>query len=196
MDCSLPGSSVHGILQARILEWVAMLTSRGFSQHRDRTCVSPIKLALASGFFTTSATWRPLLSICTHPIGSVFLENPDQYTLCAHTHPYSFPQSLFTSFRSPHQHAAVLFSVSPVSSVSLPNKSSPRAEQVCLLSLPCEHVCLPPLPCEQVCLLTLPCVLRSAGNTADVADLHWMSGWLSLSDRLWARGIPICKSKF
>ena len=29
MDCSLPGSSVHGILQARILEWVAMLFSRG-----------------------------------------------------------------------------------------------------------------------------------------------------------------------
>ena len=31
VDCSLPGSSVHGILQARILEWVAMLSSRGSS---------------------------------------------------------------------------------------------------------------------------------------------------------------------
>ena len=31
MDCSLPGSSVHGILQARILDWVAMTTSRGSS---------------------------------------------------------------------------------------------------------------------------------------------------------------------
>ena len=31
MDCSLPGSSVHGILQARILEWVAMPFSRGAS---------------------------------------------------------------------------------------------------------------------------------------------------------------------
>ena len=31
MDCSLPGSSVHGILQARILEWVAMPSSRGSS---------------------------------------------------------------------------------------------------------------------------------------------------------------------
>jgi len=31
MDCSLPGSSVHGILQARILEWVAIPFSRGFS---------------------------------------------------------------------------------------------------------------------------------------------------------------------
>ena len=40
MDCSLPGSSVHGILQARILEWVAVLSSRGSSQPRDLTCIS------------------------------------------------------------------------------------------------------------------------------------------------------------
>ena len=40
MDCSPPGSSVHGILQARILKWVAMPSSRGSSQPRDRTCVS------------------------------------------------------------------------------------------------------------------------------------------------------------
>ena len=37
MDCSPPGYSVHGILQARILEWVAMPSSRGSSQLRDRT---------------------------------------------------------------------------------------------------------------------------------------------------------------
>ena len=40
MDCSPPGSSVHGILQARKLEWVAMPFSRGPSRPRDRTCVS------------------------------------------------------------------------------------------------------------------------------------------------------------
>ena len=39
MDCNLPGSSVHGILQARILEWVAISFSRGSSQPRDRTCI-------------------------------------------------------------------------------------------------------------------------------------------------------------
>ena len=39
MDCSPPGSSVHGILQARILEWVAILFSRNSSQHRGRTHV-------------------------------------------------------------------------------------------------------------------------------------------------------------
>ena len=40
LDCSLPGSSVHGILQARILEWVAMPSYRGSSQPRDQTHVS------------------------------------------------------------------------------------------------------------------------------------------------------------
>ena len=40
MGCSLPGSSVHGILQARILEWVAILSSRGSSPPRDGTGVS------------------------------------------------------------------------------------------------------------------------------------------------------------
>ena len=42
MDCSPPGSSVHGILQARILEWVAIFFSRGSSPPRDRTQVSRI----------------------------------------------------------------------------------------------------------------------------------------------------------
>ena len=40
MDCSPPGSSIHGILQARILDWVAISFSRGSSQPRDRTQVS------------------------------------------------------------------------------------------------------------------------------------------------------------
>ena len=40
IDCSPPGSSVHGILQARILEWIAMASPRGSSRPRDRTQVS------------------------------------------------------------------------------------------------------------------------------------------------------------
>ena len=40
MDYSPPGSSVHGILQARILEWVAISLSRGSSPSRDQTCTS------------------------------------------------------------------------------------------------------------------------------------------------------------
>ena len=42
MDCSLPGSSVHGIFQARVLEWVTISFSRGSSPPRDRTQVSYI----------------------------------------------------------------------------------------------------------------------------------------------------------
>ena len=42
MDCSLSGSSLHGILQARILEWVAISFSRGSPRPRDRTWVSCI----------------------------------------------------------------------------------------------------------------------------------------------------------
>ena len=40
-DCSPPGSSVHGILQARILEWVTISYSRGSSQPRDQTITYP-----------------------------------------------------------------------------------------------------------------------------------------------------------
>ena len=59
MDCSPPGTSVLGILQARILEWAAMSSCRGASQPRDRTCVSYI-CCIGSGFFITSATWDAL----------------------------------------------------------------------------------------------------------------------------------------
>ena len=51
MDCSQPGSSVHGIFHARILEWVAISYSRGFSPPRDRTRVSCVS-CIASRFFT------------------------------------------------------------------------------------------------------------------------------------------------
>ena len=52
MDSRLPGSSVHGVFQARILEWVAMPSSRGSSCPGDRT-TSLTSPALAGGFFTT-----------------------------------------------------------------------------------------------------------------------------------------------
>ena len=52
MDYVAPGSSVHGIFQARILEWVALPFSRGSSQPRDRTWVS----STAGRYFTVWAT--------------------------------------------------------------------------------------------------------------------------------------------
>ena len=61
MDCSLLGSSVHRILQTRILEWVVMPSSRGSSQPKDQTCTLSSS-ALAGGFLTTSAAWEALLT--------------------------------------------------------------------------------------------------------------------------------------
>ena len=55
MDGSLPGLSVCGILQARILEWVAISFSRGSSWGRNQIWVSYVS-CIGSGFFTTSAT--------------------------------------------------------------------------------------------------------------------------------------------
>ena len=63
MDCSLPGSSVHGILQARILEWVAIPFSRGYSGNQGtklHLSLSPKSPPSAGGFFTTSAAWEAL----------------------------------------------------------------------------------------------------------------------------------------
>ena len=57
MDCSPPGSSVHGIFQARILEWVAMPSSRGSSKPRDRTRVSSTAGRLFTVLATREALW-------------------------------------------------------------------------------------------------------------------------------------------
>ena len=70
-DCSPPGSSVHGILQARVLEWVAMPSSGQSSQLRDWTCDS----CIASRFFTTKPLGKPHL---THQILANF---PTEITL-------------------------------------------------------------------------------------------------------------------
>ena len=55
MHCSPPGSSFHGILQARILECVAMPSSRGSSQPRDPTRI----FCIACGFFTAEPPRKP-----------------------------------------------------------------------------------------------------------------------------------------
>ena len=61
-DCSPPGSSIHGILQARILEWLTVPFSRGSSRF---SCVS----CIASGFFITEALGKP----CRHSPKSSYL---------------------------------------------------------------------------------------------------------------------------
>ena len=65
MDCSLPGSSVHGILQARVLQWVAIPFSRGSSHPRDWTRVSCTGRLILSHGSTREAqcfsTWAQLV---------------------------------------------------------------------------------------------------------------------------------------
>ena len=57
VDYSRPQSSIHGILQERILEWVAVPSTREFPDPEIKR-VSLMSLALADGFFTTSTTWE------------------------------------------------------------------------------------------------------------------------------------------
>ena len=60
MNFSLPGSSVHEILQARILERVAIPFFRGSSWHRDRTWISCAS-SITGRFFTPEPPWKPIL---------------------------------------------------------------------------------------------------------------------------------------
>ena len=64
MDYSLPGSSVHGILQARRVEWVAMPSSRESSQPSDRTHISCVS-CITGGFFTAETPGKPTPSNST-----------------------------------------------------------------------------------------------------------------------------------
>ena len=68
MDCSLPGSSAHGIFQARILEWVAVSFSRGFSQSRDQIWISCIGRWIHYHCANWEAHWKewPGLNLPTH----------------------------------------------------------------------------------------------------------------------------------
>ena len=77
-DCSPPGFSAHGILQTRILEWIAIPFSRGSSQPRDRTRVS----CIAGSFFTMNSlsTFFPISVITEHWAQSLV---PEQLLVCS-----------------------------------------------------------------------------------------------------------------
>ena len=90
-DCSPPSASVHGILQAKILEWVAMPSSRGSFQPRDQTCVSRGSY-IAGGFLTTELPGKPssLKQKNNFHNPTQNKTTPQFYT---HTHPNSHPWS-------------------------------------------------------------------------------------------------------
>ena len=81
MDCSPPGSSVHWIFQARILEWVAIFFSRGSSQPRDGTQVSYIASRDA---FPSESSGKPCQGGCLETAAishrQLLVQNPDSWT--------------------------------------------------------------------------------------------------------------------
>ena len=72
VDCSLPGSSVHGILQARMLEWVAISFSRASSRPRDRTRVSHIGGRRFNLWATREVSWMFSVIICKKVVKKIW----------------------------------------------------------------------------------------------------------------------------
>ena len=80
MDCSLPGSSIHGIFQAIVLEWGAIAFSRGSSWPRDRTWVSLIVDRSHQGSFLktlSNMTWSYLIVSIIHLQSEIFVDSLD-----------------------------------------------------------------------------------------------------------------------
>ena len=102
LDCSLPGSFLHGILQARILEWVAISSPRGSFQPRDRTGIS----CIAGGSFTTEPPGKPAGSqgIYINPWTFQFWLCSLTRVLCLSWHtPWRHYDIIVTSFRTGQQ---------------------------------------------------------------------------------------------
>ena len=101
MDCSLPGSSINGVFQARVLEWVAISNSRGSSRPRVKPASSELP-ALAGGLFTTTITWEALKpSHFFRKVKGLFLvtvSTPQKLSeVSSHVGHYSFPSCHFLS---------------------------------------------------------------------------------------------------
>ena len=104
MDCNLPRSSVHGIFQARILEWVVIAYSRGSSQLRNRTQVSCIA---GEFFYSLSQQGSPrILAWVTYPFarGSSWSRNQTRVSCIA--------GGFFTSWATQEALLRVYFSIS------------------------------------------------------------------------------------
>ena len=128
MDCSLPGSPVHEILQARIQKWVAFPFSRGSSWPRDWTCVSHI----AGGFFTiwdtkgTYLYWKKKKK--SHCFSSVAQSCP---TLCDpmnHSTPGLPGHHQLPEFTQTHIHR-VSDAIQPSHPLSSPSPPAPNPSQ-------------------------------------------------------------------
>ena len=70
MDCSPPGSSIHGILHARILEWVAICYSRGSSEPRDRNRISCRQILYHWAAWEAPYLWYFLAKLSTSSVSN------------------------------------------------------------------------------------------------------------------------------
>ena len=98
MDCSAPGSSVHGILQARTAEWVAMLYSGRTPRPRDHICISCTS-CIAGGFFTAEPLGKLLCSLDLRNLVHIPLHAV--YTTCSN-HPESESEYNVDHLHSPY----------------------------------------------------------------------------------------------
>ena len=97
MDCSPPGSSVHGILQARIVEWVVIFFSRGSSWPRDQTWVSCIAGRFCTIWATRNVKSLSWIRIFATPWTVAYQAPPSMgfsRQECWSTLPFSFPGDL------------------------------------------------------------------------------------------------------
>ena len=96
MDCSPPGSSVHGILQVSILKWVYMPSSSGSSQPRDQTHIS-MSPALAGWYFTLVPTEKSSFHINTYMYTHkcIYVKYMHIYTQCIYVYLYLYTQTYF-----------------------------------------------------------------------------------------------------
>ena len=120
MDCSSPGSSVHVILQARILKCVATPSSKGSSSPRDWTQVS----CIADGFFIVWATRKAFsvsLYICM--LSHFFLLGPGAHKILLVSSKSLFPQPCVISGGS----MVGLKVTSSTRAYSIPRSAAPRA---------------------------------------------------------------------
>ena len=97
VDCSPPGSSLHGIFQAKVLEWLAISFSRGSSRPRDQTRVSRIPGRCFNFWATREALYAPIT-------GLIFLfehELVGVWFLGLQSEPFCFPYLLMSIIERP-----------------------------------------------------------------------------------------------
>ena len=189
MHCSPPGSSVDGILQARILEWVAISSCRESFQYRDWTWVSYVSY-IGSKLFTTNATWeapvlynRSFLVICSI-LNIVVCIYSQQWTLrCMYPFKLWFSSDIcpgmgLIDHMVQISHSIVSDSVTAwtaahQASLSISNYWSPPKPMSIVLVMPSNHLIL----CRP--LLLLPSIFPSISIFSKESALHitWPKYW-------------------